>query len=223
MMPEVDHYATLGLAQDASVEEVRRAFKARSRVLHPDRHAGAPHDVVREATRLFQDLTEAYRVLGNAALRECYDQSRVVRAPEPHPEAPQPGATPVVFEEESERTSGPVRVLLVVVISVFLVVGLPRLVGGLRPSVADTLETGDCVSTSSRYFEQVECGTDDAVGVRGTTKLEDGDWPGDAALDVRAMEACTIYRDGQYEYNSYFYYPSEKDWKRGVRTIVCMG
>jgi len=49
----------LGVAADASADEVRRAYGLRSRMMHPDRFAGRPESEVRLATAEFQRLTAA--------------------------------------------------------------------------------------------------------------------------------------------------------------------
>ena len=36
----VGHYEILGVAQSASPEEIRRAFKLKAKEFHPDRHSG---------------------------------------------------------------------------------------------------------------------------------------------------------------------------------------
>src|SRR5690348_14288623 len=45
----VTHYETLGVDCDASIDEIQRAWRVRLLLLHPDRHEGAPAEVVAEA------------------------------------------------------------------------------------------------------------------------------------------------------------------------------
>lgn len=74
------YYAALGVSVSATTTEIKRAFKERARLLHPD-HNRAP-----DATRKFQFLNEAYRVLCNPELRANYDAaalSSVEREEEP--------------------------------------------------------------------------------------------------------------------------------------------
>jgi molecular chaperone DnaJ len=62
------HYATLGVAPDASAAEIRDAYRALARRHHPDR---GPVDAGAMAA-----INEAYRVLGEPARRAVYDASR---------------------------------------------------------------------------------------------------------------------------------------------------
>lgn len=45
---------------------MKQVFRRQATELHPDRHAGAPPEVVREQTRLFQLLSAAHRTLSGA-------------------------------------------------------------------------------------------------------------------------------------------------------------
>lgn len=61
------YYSALGVEHSATSGEIKKAFKAKAQQLHPDRNP-AP-----DATRQFQFINEAYRVLGDAAARSRYD------------------------------------------------------------------------------------------------------------------------------------------------------
>lgn len=63
-----DYYETLGVARDASKEQIQKAYKKLARKLHPD--------VSKEpdAESRFKDLTEAYEVLKDPEKREKYDR-----------------------------------------------------------------------------------------------------------------------------------------------------
>lgn len=61
------HYEVLGVAPSASAEEVRGAYVALARALHPDRAHG-------DARRM-QEVNEAWRVLRDPAARQAYDAS----------------------------------------------------------------------------------------------------------------------------------------------------
>eukprot|EP00891_Asterochloris_glomerata_P009342 jgi/Astpho2/9342/Aster-07279 len=65
----VDYYALLGVSRDASSEEIKKQYYILARRLHPDKN---PDDPL--AKDRFQKLGEAYQVLGNAELRQRYDQ-----------------------------------------------------------------------------------------------------------------------------------------------------
>ncbi len=62
------HYETLGVASDASADEIRAAYRALARRHHPDR---GPVDAGAMAR-----INEAYRVLGEPSRRAVYDAAR---------------------------------------------------------------------------------------------------------------------------------------------------
>ncbi|MFZ4515813.1 MAG: DnaJ domain-containing protein [Acidimicrobiia bacterium] len=68
---ECDFYADLGVARDATAEEISEAYRTRARNLHPDRNPGDP-----EAETRFKALSRAYSVLGNTHRRAQYNAAR---------------------------------------------------------------------------------------------------------------------------------------------------
>jgi molecular chaperone DnaJ len=64
-----DCYQVLGVAPDASPEDIRKAFRREAAKNHPDRH---PNDPVAESK--FKEINEAYQVLSDDAKRSIYDQ-----------------------------------------------------------------------------------------------------------------------------------------------------
>jgi len=64
------YYEILGVTQTANLEEIKRAYKAKSLQLHPDKNTDDP-----EATGKFQELLEAYTVLREPEQREKYDKN----------------------------------------------------------------------------------------------------------------------------------------------------
>ena len=68
-MAKRDYYDVLGIAKDASVDEIKKAYRKVAVKNHPDRN---PDDSAAEER--FKEATEAYEVLGDAETRKIYDQ-----------------------------------------------------------------------------------------------------------------------------------------------------
>lgn len=64
--PLKDYYATLGVPQDASQEDIRHAYRQLAKLTHPDSGSG---DV-----ELFQNIRDAYAILSNVEARDAYDR-----------------------------------------------------------------------------------------------------------------------------------------------------
>jgi molecular chaperone DnaJ len=64
-----DYYETLGVARNASVDEIRKTYRRLARKYHPDLNPG---DKVAEEK--FKRVQEAYDVLSDAKKRQMYDQ-----------------------------------------------------------------------------------------------------------------------------------------------------
>ena len=64
------HYERLGVAPDATLPQLRQAFRALSKSVHPDT-ASLPPQQAEEAFRLLQ---QAYRVLADPESRAAYDR-----------------------------------------------------------------------------------------------------------------------------------------------------
>jgi molecular chaperone DnaJ len=72
---EKDFYKTLGVAQEASADEIKKAYRKLAQEYHPDANAGDA-----EAEEKFKEISEAYATLSNAEQRKEYDQVRRVAA-----------------------------------------------------------------------------------------------------------------------------------------------
>lgn len=66
---ERDYYEVLGVAREASGDEIKKAYRKRAMESHPDRNPGDA-----EAESLFKEAAEAYEVLSNPEKRARYDR-----------------------------------------------------------------------------------------------------------------------------------------------------
>lgn len=78
MAREPNFYEVLGVARDASPEEIRAAFRRLARELHPDRFQGPEK---KRAEERFQRVTQAFNVLSNPETRARYDKSLETATP----------------------------------------------------------------------------------------------------------------------------------------------
>ena len=65
-----EHYAALGLKSDATLSDIKKAFRQKASQFHPDRNndPGAP--------ARFREVQEAYDVLSDDDKRKAYDDNR---------------------------------------------------------------------------------------------------------------------------------------------------
>ena len=73
MSQKRDCYEILGIARDASEDQVKKAYRKLARTWHPDRNPG---DTAAEAK--FKDIGEAYGVLSDPEQRKKYDALRAM-------------------------------------------------------------------------------------------------------------------------------------------------
>ncbi|MGH7483050.1 MAG: molecular chaperone DnaJ [Longimicrobiales bacterium] len=66
-----DYYQVLGLGENATAEEIKKAYRRLAKQNHPDANQGDP-----QAAERFKDVGEAYAVLSNPEKRKQYDQMR---------------------------------------------------------------------------------------------------------------------------------------------------
>jgi molecular chaperone DnaJ len=84
MSTDPDLYAVLGVKKDASIDEVRRAYRRMAIKLHPDRNPE------KDAELKFKTVSAAYDVLSDQDKRTKYDRERIQaqRPPPPPPNYP---------------------------------------------------------------------------------------------------------------------------------------
>lgn len=63
------HYEILGLPRRATEEEIKKRFRKLATVYHPDKNNGSE-----KSTRIFLEITESYKILGDAKSRYEYDK-----------------------------------------------------------------------------------------------------------------------------------------------------
>lgn len=67
-----NYYKVLEITENASEEEIKKAYRKLSKRFHPDVNPGDS-----QAEARFQEISEAYAVLGNTEKRKAYDSSRL--------------------------------------------------------------------------------------------------------------------------------------------------
>ena len=69
MAEKRDYYEVLGVSRNATIEEIKKAYRKKAIEYHPDKNPGN-----KEAEEKFKEAAEAYEVLGDANKRARYDQ-----------------------------------------------------------------------------------------------------------------------------------------------------
>lgn len=64
-------YSVLGVPESSTGEDIKKAYRKMSLKYHPDKNNGDP-----ESVKMFQKISEAYEVLGDAQKRNEYDMTR---------------------------------------------------------------------------------------------------------------------------------------------------
>jgi molecular chaperone DnaJ len=72
-MAKRDYYQVLGVAKNASEEEIKKSYRKLAMKYHPDRNQGESASA-KEAEEKFKEGKEAYEILSDAKKRAAYDQ-----------------------------------------------------------------------------------------------------------------------------------------------------
>jgi hypothetical protein len=99
------YYIMLGIPPTADLASIKRAYRARAKLLHPDRNPSP------QASAEFHALNEAYRVLTDPAARHAYDTGRTGHeatrpAPRPAGAGAAPGADGAALTPRTCRVCG---------------------------------------------------------------------------------------------------------------------
>lgn len=164
---EVDHYAVLGVAPTATVDEIRRAYREAARAAHPDAAAGRRSADPDADTARMARINAAWACLSDPARRREHDLSRAdggrPRIDPPAHADPWPSVVP--------RNDGPARIpwramRWMLAVGVATVIGLSFVSTDSQESPPDQLlQSGSCVDIDDTgAVSEVSCdGEHDAV------------------------------------------------------------
>ncbi len=65
-----DHYAILGVTANATLAEIKTAYRKMASQLHPDKNASS------DAPAKFRKVQQAYEILSDGDKRKAYDENR---------------------------------------------------------------------------------------------------------------------------------------------------
>ncbi|XP_013374741.1 PREDICTED: dnaJ homolog subfamily C member 7 isoform X3 [Chinchilla lanigera] len=71
-----DYYKILGVDKNASEDEIKRAYRKRALMHHPDRHSGASAEVQKEEEKKFKEVGEAFTILSDPKKKTRYDSGQ---------------------------------------------------------------------------------------------------------------------------------------------------
>ena len=217
-----DYYDVLGIARDATAEDIKAAFRNLARDTHPDANSDDA-----EAETRFREIAEAYEVLSDDNRRAAYD-----RGPPP-PEVPR--------YERPKASSGFGRFFSIgryVLGGLLLVVFLGQCFGSgttLDSLKFGELKVGGCfedpgIGVKISNVETIDCNELHDLELYATFELGSSDrfFPGQDALFTELETECVNrfpayvgrdYSTSAYDFVSFA--PTEEGWKDGDRTSMC--
>uniref|UniRef100_A0A8D3CJE8 J domain-containing protein n=1 Tax=Scophthalmus maximus TaxID=52904 RepID=A0A8D3CJE8_SCOMX len=68
-----DYYKVLGVGKNATEDEIKKAYRKRALMHHPDRHSAATQEVQKEEEKKFKEVGEAFTVLSDPKKKVRYD------------------------------------------------------------------------------------------------------------------------------------------------------
>lgn len=71
-----DYYKVLGILKNASDDEIKKAYRKRALVHHPDRHSSSSDDEKKLQEMKFKEVGEAYAVLSDPVKKSRYDSGQ---------------------------------------------------------------------------------------------------------------------------------------------------
>lgn len=71
-----DYYKILGVNKNASEDEIKKAYRKRALMHHPDRHSGATTEVQKEEEKKFKEVGEAFTILSDPKKKARYDSGQ---------------------------------------------------------------------------------------------------------------------------------------------------
>lgn len=72
-LDRLSYYTLLGVDNDTTTADIKKAFRGFARRYHPDRFAAAPKEKRERATRIYRRGAEGLQVLVDPAARKLYD------------------------------------------------------------------------------------------------------------------------------------------------------
>ncbi|TNN85992.1 DnaJ subfamily C member 7 [Liparis tanakae] len=71
-----DFYKVLGVNRNATEDEIKKAYRKRALLHHPDRHSGATPELQKEEEKKFKEVGEAFSVLSDPKKKSRYDSGQ---------------------------------------------------------------------------------------------------------------------------------------------------